>query len=242
MKYFTVNNASLCFIPRHTIAGQVEANTPMFFYAFPPWFEKKYPEVMRVFRTNQDRLTSCYDMHATLQDLLYFKGVVGPEGKLGQRGISLFREIPLYRTCKDVQIPEEYCMCSPFLPVKLNRALRRYLGEVVTNHVMSLLRNYAKRCAKLTLKSVEGVQEKQQKKEYKLGKRHFRVSIMTEPGRGQFEARVTFDTKTRVGQVVGKIARTNMYRGQSECMRRPELRNYCYCKTWNPMMDLIMGL
>ena len=214
-------------LSRHTPTGEVETNTPVLFFVFPPWFEKKYPEVMRVFKTNQNRLTSFFDVHATMKDILYFKGVVGPQGRRGERAISFFREIPLYRSCEDAQIPVEYCACLNLTTAKIQPRQKKILGEVLTAKVMSLLKGKMSVCAKLTLKSVERVMEQTSDKP---GIRLLRVNIKTTPGDAQFQARMTFNTRTQRAEVVGKVARINMYRGQADCMDIAELRNYCYCK------------
>ncbi|RUS89778.1 hypothetical protein EGW08_002481 [Elysia chlorotica] len=219
---------------RHTFTGEVETNTPYLFFVFPPWFEKKYPDVMRVFRTNQNRLTTHYDTYATMQDLLYFKGVVGPPGKPGERAISMFREIPEDRTCEDAQIPAEYCLCSGLSQADLAPGLGKYLGNVLRDKVMSLLSKQKDKCADLRLGLVERVLEEknsgEEKDKAKSGSRNFRVSIMTLPGKAQFEARLSFDVSTNKAKVVGEVARTNMYRGQADCMDTADLRRYCYCK------------
>ena len=219
------------FFLRHTFTGEVETNTPCLFFVFPPWFEKKYPEVMRVFKTNQNRLTSHYDTYATLQDLLYFKGVVGPKGRRGERSISLFREIPLDRTCEDAQIPAEYCLCSGLSQADLAPGLAKYLGTVLRDKVISILSKQKEKCATLKLSSVERVlEEKTKGEETKSKTRNFRVSIVTVPGKAQFEARLSFDVSTNKAKVEGEVARTNMYRGQADCMDTADLRRYCYCK------------
>ncbi|GFR66648.1 hypothetical protein ElyMa_001975300 [Elysia marginata] len=216
---------------RYTFTGEVESNTPYLFFAFPPWFEKKYPEVMRVFRTNQNRLTSHYDTYATIQDLLNFKGVVAPKGKLGERSISLFREIPLHRTCKDAQIPAEYCLCSGLSKADLPPGLDKYLGKLVRAKVMTILKNQKDKCAELKLSSLDRVLEEKSSARAPSSKvRNFRVSITTKPGSAQFEARVSFDVSTSKAKVEGEVARINMYRGQADCMDTAALRRYCYCK------------
>ncbi|KAK3731930.1 hypothetical protein RRG08_044989 [Elysia crispata] len=216
---------------RSTFTGEIETNTPYLFFAFPPWFEKKYPKVMRVFRANQNRLTSHFDTYATLQDLLYFKGVDGPKGKLGERSISLFREIPVHRTCEDAQIPAEYCVCFVSSHADVSPGLAKYMGTLVKNKVMSKLKDQKEKCTKLSLGSVESViEEKSTEKENKSIIRNFRVVITTEPGEAQFNASVKFDESTNKAKVVSEIDRTNTYLGQSECIDNMELRKYCYCK------------
>ena len=223
---------SFFFFFRHTFTGEVEANAPLLSFVFPPWFRKKYTDLMQVFRTNQNRLTSFYDVYATLQDLLIFRGGIRPKGNRGERGISLFREIPLRRTCKDIEIPAEYCLCSDFTPHDLGAGLAKYLGTVLTRNIMALLRNTREVCAELTLKSVDEVlEEKNLEKAAQPWIRMFQVSIRTEPGDGQFEAKLSFNTETDKATVVGDITRTNTFsRRLADCVDSSELRNYCFCQ------------
>ena len=186
---------------------------------------------MRVFRINQNRLTSHYDTYATMQDLLNFKGVVGPKGKLGERSISLFREIPEERTCADAQIPAEYCVCARFSKPKLSPALDNYLGMVLRDKVSFLTKPQRLKCVDPRLHSVESIlEETETGKTAKKGFRVFRVRITTEPGSAMFEATLQFDVKKNSARVVGEVARTNMYRGQADCMSTVQMRRYCYCK------------
>lgn len=60
-------------------------------FAFPPWFKKKYPEAYINFQKNSHRLTTPFDIHETLEDVLHFEGPT--MGDLNQRGISLFKEV-----------------------------------------------------------------------------------------------------------------------------------------------------
>ncbi|RUS85884.1 hypothetical protein EGW08_006368, partial [Elysia chlorotica] len=223
---------------RYTYQGTIESSTPYLFFVFPPWFEKKYPDVMRVFRTNQNRLTSHYDTYATMQDILNFKGVVGPKGQLGQRSISMFREIPEDRTCSDAKIPAEFCVCARFSKAKLSPSLDNYLGMVLRNKVAALTKPQRTKCVDLHLGSVESIlEETDTGKDAKKGVRLFRVSIMTEPGQGLFEATLEFEVKKNSAKVVGEVARTNMYRGQADCVSTVELRRYCYSAVCDTATD-----
>ncbi|GFO08679.1 hypothetical protein PoB_003518400 [Plakobranchus ocellatus] len=216
---------------RHTLQGTIETNTPYLFFAFPPWFERKYPDVMRVFKTNQNRLTSHFDTYATMQDILNFQGVVGPKGQLPERSISFFREIPELRNCEHAQIPPEYCGCARFTEVHLSPGLDNYLGIVLRDKIMANLKAHKDKCAELRLSAIENILEVTNTgKKSEKGVRTFRVSIMTEPGNALFEATLSFDSTSNKAKVVGEVARTNMYRGQAECVFTPELRRYCYCK------------
>ena len=149
---------------------------PFCLLAFPPWFLRKYPEVDRALTTNQNRLTSHFDIHATLRHILYFDGggslstttapptvgdgkaeAISPESHRtvplspgndspyddkqrrvlraipslspgSARSMSLFREIPRDRTCRDAGIDFQWCSCNRLEPVDSQDALVRLLA------------------------------------------------------------------------------------------------------------------
>lgn len=55
---------------RSTYAGMLEERMPFLMAVFPPWFKEEYPDVWRNLKTNTKRLTSTFDLHATLFDVL----------------------------------------------------------------------------------------------------------------------------------------------------------------------------
>ena len=76
---------------RNTQQGKQEERLPGFIFVFPPWFEKKYPEGYANFLNNANKLTTPFDIHETLKDVLHFRG--SGKGNLINRGISLFKEV-----------------------------------------------------------------------------------------------------------------------------------------------------
>lgn len=72
----------------------------------PPSFQEKYPKEMRNLRLNSRRLTTPFDIHETLLQILNFNksSFNRYKKKSMQRGISLFEDIPINRTCEDAHI------------------------------------------------------------------------------------------------------------------------------------------
>lgn len=56
---------------RSTYAGMLEERLPFVMLVLPPWFKEEYPEVWANLGTNTRRLTSTFDIHVTLRDILY---------------------------------------------------------------------------------------------------------------------------------------------------------------------------
>ncbi|KAK7065640.1 hypothetical protein SK128_021693 [Halocaridina rubra] len=54
---------------RYTLAGLLEERLPYMLIVLPTWFEESFPEAVKNLRLNSERLTSNYDIFATLHDL-----------------------------------------------------------------------------------------------------------------------------------------------------------------------------
>ena len=59
------------------ISGKYEERMPYMSFRFPTWFKKKYPEAMINLQTNVHRLTTPFDIHETLHQLVHFSGTTG---------------------------------------------------------------------------------------------------------------------------------------------------------------------
>ena len=102
---------------------------PIVMFVFPPWFEKVYPEAFRNFIRNTKILSTPFDLHETLQDILRFTGAelddehFRSKNPSGARGMSLFKKVPENRTCTDAAIEPHWCAClqwrviSPETPI-----------------------------------------------------------------------------------------------------------------------------
>jgi membrane-anchored protein YejM (alkaline phosphatase superfamily) len=109
---------------RKTILGKLEERLPLLSISVPNWFKEKYPDFVRNLQTNTDRLTSPYDLHATLQQILSQS-----HKKTYSYGQSLFTEISKSRTCKQAGNPEHFCPCIDWKPVDPRHKHLQQIGE-----------------------------------------------------------------------------------------------------------------
>jgi len=86
---------------QHLYVARIENRMPFLNIVLPPSLKAKYPTVAKSMRLNQERLSSTFDLHATLRDILHgnYKspGQFYVNKKL--RGISLFKPLPEDRSC-----------------------------------------------------------------------------------------------------------------------------------------------
>ncbi|GFO32785.1 hypothetical protein PoB_005929000 [Plakobranchus ocellatus] len=124
---------------RETYHGRIETSTPYIFFVFPPWFKRKYPQLISTHKINQNSLSSHFDVYETIRDLLYLKNLPRKNGSQKERGISLFREIPRERTCDNAGIPGEFCACGRFSKPKMNATSLQVLGATLLRRVNSFI-------------------------------------------------------------------------------------------------------
>ena len=65
-------------------------------FRFPPSFEKNHPEAMKNLRTNGQRLSTPFDIHATLRDIVDYSAVLRGDVKqvrISRLGNGLVRDV-----------------------------------------------------------------------------------------------------------------------------------------------------
>ncbi|KAH9524032.1 hypothetical protein Btru_047958 [Bulinus truncatus] len=239
---------------RNTPNGMVESRAPYAIFTFPRWFLDKYPDVAENLRINSMRLTTHFDTHAMLRELLYFKA----SGKIPlvptNYGISLFREVPKNRTCSDAFIPLEFCLCDQeimeYIPSAAN--ISKGLAELLVRAVNS--KRSETICAELKVGDIQQtITLRSSSLNSNDNKRWFKIRIRTEPGGAVYEGTVRTKVCEDVQLVnhldqllsgnksnpfevtVGEtIDRLNLYKGQADCETDSFKKPYCYCKILLP--------
>ncbi|KHJ95500.1 hypothetical protein OESDEN_04552 [Oesophagostomum dentatum] len=93
--------------------GRIEERMPLMAIRFPTNFKTLYPREYANFLANKYKLTSNFDIHQMLKDIVLMR--LGTDRNTQEpdegRGISLFDEIPWNRSCHDAYIAENFCTC-----------------------------------------------------------------------------------------------------------------------------------
>jgi len=232
---------------RDTPQGKIEENMPFLYFVFPEWLKQKYPLAMKNFLLNRQRLTTPFDTHETLIDILEMTSIEDDNitrrthelqekqrNLTMPRGISLFLPIPKSRTCKMATIDDHWCVCDIRKSIPLNGSEVRQAANYAVFHLNKLISQHeTEKCAYLTLKSVGTAQVLLHGKEdKKLGKAKnteiFELGFVTSPGDGSFDATV-LRNEMHKWKVSGTISRTNLYGNQSYCVKNKDMKKYCYC-------------
>lgn len=233
---------------RETFIGKLEERLPFMFLIFPDWFLRKYPKIKDNLNRNAKKLTTPFDIYATLLDILHFKGERKPQVKI-KRSISLMDDIPESRSCDDVDMLPHWCSCADhkILPVgdetvvasaeqmikQLNEQLERFpdcellkIGEIKFASKLILPTKV------LTFKSSDWDVIN---RTVVFGNRidayvDYQLMLSTEPGGALFEGTVRYNEEQREYTLMGEVSRINLYGTQSHCVDNSQLKKICYCK------------
>ena len=232
---------------RNTFLGRIEDRMPVLAMYLPDHIKQRYPEIHKSMQNNTRRLTTFYDLHQTLTDILqsnfHSPSVSHFDGR--ERGISLLRPVPVSRSCSDAWIPEEYCACHSSKPVNLSTDPE--LNNAVNGLVLELntrLHSVPK-CAKLKLHKIQeahqilnglehtgtentGISLFQFLRPETDHKRRYLIVIETVPGHAIFEATYELNGESE-GMLIGDITRVNKFGHQADCITEKRLRRFCYC-------------
>ena len=139
-----------------TELGGYESRLPFFYVALPPWYEKRYPQRMTNLRVNSRRLTTFFDVHATLRDLLVDAGASRADlPRFPNPGVSLFQPVPQNRSCDAAGIAPHWCVCRSRQPLPLSITILVRFANATVEHINKvLLRRVRPKCAVLRLDRV----------------------------------------------------------------------------------------
>lgn len=244
-----LNNSILIFLSDHgyrygpmsrTHQGHLEDRLPYIYWVFPSWFKNKYKLAMDNLKNNGFRLTTPFDVFATLNHLLHPEqlsdDVVGSIGESNERSVSFFHPISPKRTCDSAGIPPHWCTCQEFIPIEKTDKIVIEIATFTTEYLNGLLKPYED-CVNLTLHEITSASLAKSGDNYRSVVEtisDYSVSFKTMPGGAWFDAtvRCTF-CKASDFKITGTVSRLNMYGNQSACIKDFNLRLYCYCKNYS---------
>ncbi|CAH1778096.1 unnamed protein product [Owenia fusiformis] len=233
---------------RETNVGKLEERLPFLYWIFPKWFYKKYPHLDKTLRTNAHRLTTPFDIYATLQDIIDFKGITKVYDK-PVRGMSLFSEIPVTRTCEDAWVFPHWCTCQKQISVNKTDGHVIHAANMVVQFINDQTSSHRKLCTLLKLSAItdarmttssDEVLKFRESHNSVLGRKvdygspvkpiiHYQIILRTFPGDALFEATVRYSDDDGKYHIMGDISRINKYGDQSACICKHQLKKFCFC-------------
>ncbi|XP_050441154.1 uncharacterized protein LOC126846077 [Adelges cooleyi] len=214
-----------------TYVGWLEERMPALYMRLPPGYAAKYPNKYRNFASNKHRLTSPFDLHLTLKDLLPSNGTSKPTAAVSAgcpACRSLFLLADANRSCIQAGVNPHWCTCDNYMELDRNGRDAHIGGRHVVAYLNALIVKYkwtvrkGSTCAEIKLNRVISIRHKVNKPD------EYLLVVQTLPGNSKFSV-----TVKRTGEeqfdVLGDISRINMYGFQSVCTTEWRLKKYCYC-------------
>ncbi|CAH0726076.1 unnamed protein product, partial [Brenthis ino] len=222
---------------RSTNQGRLEERLPFVYVLTPKNFREKYNTAFNNLQLNSRRLTTPYDLHATLIDLINLEGIENSvidrrsnKTTSKSQAYSLFLPIPENRTCFQAHIDDHWCTCHKghFLSPYSVKALG--IAEKLVQSINMLLIEYTQ-CAQLKLSELLEITEMEvnSPEDDKIEWREYMIMIKTTPGEGVFEGTLRYDGHK--WGIAGTVSRLNLYGNQSRCVHNYLLKLYCYCNS-----------
>lgn len=213
---------------RSHFTGWLEERLPFFFVWIPEKVRKAHPKIVENLKMNRDRLSSFYDFHMTLKDILSMSAGKEAAEKLAAVNCpscqSLFDLLPFNRTCEEAGISKHWCTCSDFKETETTSPSVKKAVKHIIERVNADLSEHPK-CAKLKLKQIRSARQSIREKVDE-----YLVSFDVTPSQAQLEGTVRCKHETCEDmQVVGSVSRLNKYGNQSWCVSDANLRKYCFC-------------
>ena len=134
---------------RATAQGKLEERMPYFSFRFPPWFRRRHPDLVRNVELNSRRLTTPFDVHETLAEVLNYTGAGVAD--IARRGVSLFKEVPKARTCSHAGVTPHWCACLEWLRVNRTDELVARAARAAVDAINRFTEVRRTKCAELSL-------------------------------------------------------------------------------------------
>ncbi|CAH1786940.1 unnamed protein product [Owenia fusiformis] len=235
---------------RQTKIGKLEEKLPFIYWIFPKWFSENHPEFVHNLRINKHRLTTPFDVHETLQNILTDGPLESFTSDPNKKGMSLFKVIPETRTCEDVGILPHWCTCQNMKPISTKdttvkqvanftiSSINKHLSHLQNSDLCAILsldkitkaEMYVSTKDILKIKSADGFDsDKTEMEKASTPIEYYQIEFVASPGNGVFEATVRYSNDDKIFDIPGPISRLNRYGHQSACIKNLALEKFCYC-------------
>ncbi|KAK9890548.1 hypothetical protein WA026_010624 [Henosepilachna vigintioctopunctata] len=236
---------------RNTLAGKLEERLPFFSVVLPPWFPKKYPVLYKNLRNNVKKLTTPFDVHATLKSIL--NPELNRDPDTNRRSYSLFSEIPSDRVCSKAFIEPHWCACLSWNNLDITLPIVPLLSQTLVDTLNNYTKPYRHLCDIWSLKTVNWASKLTPNKnlvkfknsvdrdgfladlsgDTKINAETYQINVELQPDGALFEASISHSLVNNKFVIrMSDISRINMYGKQAKCIEDnfPNLRKYCHCK------------
>ncbi|XP_074596277.1 uncharacterized protein LOC141851431 [Brevipalpus obovatus] len=127
----------------YTVRGRLESRMPFFSIRLPKHLQDRHPHLKKMLQSNTDRLTSWFDVHKMLLDVVHGNYEYVPHWT-DHREVPLFRTIvPADRTCSSADIPADYCTCNGTIGIQKEWETGTTISKMIVSEVNKILKHHS---------------------------------------------------------------------------------------------------
>lgn len=247
---------------RDTHQGQLEERMPFFSISLPKQLRntEKGRKMEQNLRENAEKLTSPFDIHASLMDILNLSELGENElnrmqDASSKRSLSVFKPIPVDRTCSQAGIEPHWCTCLSWkdaMDTGEDRKLTRRIANAVVREINKEIVAEKDLCAPLSLAKIidakkllpdKGLLAYKNVKDAdgfvpdlsgstKAAFAHYQLKLQTTPGEAIYEVTLFYDiVRDEVKLDFGSMSHVNKFGDTPHCIidKNYYLATFCVC-------------
>lgn len=246
---------------RRTYQGKIEERLPFMSIVLPDKLKRTRPDAETFLKANVDVLTTPFDIHTTILDVVGLKHLCNNYTVPGSdlpRGMNLLEPIPKSRSCSEADVVIHWCVCLNWTDVPRSDNIYEKVPIALANFINKLLAESDK-CETRSLVSTEWVKREnvndQVTKFIDVNTENYvpifdesatssiefyQVKIVMSPKNATFESTITYVRHLDEILISEQlISRVNAYGAEPKCVMKthPHLNKYCYCKICSNSID-----
>uniref|UniRef100_A0ABM0MAZ9 Uncharacterized protein LOC100375624 n=1 Tax=Saccoglossus kowalevskii TaxID=10224 RepID=A0ABM0MAZ9_SACKO len=134
---------------RATLQGRLEERLTFMSVFVPKAIRQSHPELYINLKDNSNRLTTPFDWHAMLKDVLNYS-----VNNTDTKAISLFKEISADRSCHDAGVDTHWCACLDWTSVDTTTSKVQHAAAEFLKAINNLTESVRKQCARLKIQQI----------------------------------------------------------------------------------------
>lgn len=212
------------------VESYYDERLPMLFMQIPHSFKKRYKTKYQNLYWNQYHLTTHYDLHSTLWDILKLSNtsihVIPPEAC--PQCSSLFEKKSTNRSCQDMNVEAKWCNCHVLKKVSSVDIAATLVPQIalyyLNNKARKIKTEPCYKCSVLKLKTI--LRHHWYKEKYNIT--YYIVALQVAPGTAQFEA--TVEAQDDKFKVLENIEPISSHSNRYMCALNKYDHAYCICE------------
>ncbi|KAL8597492.1 hypothetical protein ACOMHN_047719 [Nucella lapillus] len=143
------------YLMQETVLAKMEERLPMMAVSIPQHFQTRHPQAYVNLIQNAHRLTTPFDIHETLLDILDPSRLsYRPPEENNTEVMSLFEDILVDRKCQECRIPLHWCTCMTHIVMKPQVPIVQTVTSKMLQNIASRTDGVRDRCWELDLRSI----------------------------------------------------------------------------------------